>query len=338
MFQIRKQKLYEISTGILHLHERERVRLFVRPDAYGRFLSCLVYVPRDHYNTKIRERMQGILKEAFNGTGIEFNVRLSESVLARLHFVIRTTPDDLPDYDVEEVEEQLAQSIRSWSDNLYDALVEHCGEERGTELYHRYEDAFPPGYRHDYLPRTAASDIEKIEALLSEDLLGMNLYQPLEVPENFLRFKLYRSGGKIPLSSVMPLLEKMGVRVVDEHPYKIEPVGSPEAWIHNFGLTHEAQGDLQTKEVKKTFQDAFDRMWRGDVENDGFNRLVLRAGLAWREITILRAYCKYLRQAGTTFSQNYMEETFSDNAHITKLLADLFLVRFDPEKQEAGGR
>ena len=334
MFQVRKQELFEISTGILHLHERERVRLFVRPDAYGRFLSCLLYVPRDHYNTKIRERMQGILKEAFNGTGIEYDVRLSESVLARLHFVIRTTPDDLPDYDVEEVEEQLAQSIRSWSDNLYDALIEHCGEARGTELYHRYKDAFPPGYRHDYLPRTAASDIEKIEAILSEDELGMNLYQPLEVPENFLRFKLYRSGGKIPLSSVMPLLEEMGVRVVDEHPYKIEPSDAPEAWIHNFGLAHEAQGDLQTEEVKKTFQDAFDRMWRGDVENDGFNRLVLRAGLAWREITILRAYCKYLRQAGTTFSQNYMEETLSDNAHITKLLADLFLVRFDPEKHQ----
>ena len=334
MFQIRKQELLEISTGILHLHERQRVRLFVRPDAYGRFLSCLVYVPRDHYNTKIRERMQKILKESFKGTGVEFNVRLSESVLARLHFVIRTTPDDLPDYDVAEVEEHLAHSIRSWADELYDALVEHCGEERGTELYHRYQEAFPPGYRHDYLPRTAVSDIDKIEELASEDQLGMNLYQPLEVPENFLRFKLYRSGGKIPLSSVMPLLEEMGVRVVDEHPYKIEPSDSPEAWIHNFGLAHEAQGDLQTDEVKKTFQEAFDRMWRGDVENDGFNRLVLRAGLAWREITILRAYCKYLRQAGTTFSQDYMEDTLADNAHITGLLAELFLVRLDPESQE----
>ena len=334
MFQIRKQKLYEISTGILHLHERQRVRLFVRPDAYGRFLSCLVYVPRDHYNTKIRERMQKILKEAFNGTTAEYDVRLSESVLARLHFIVRTTPDDLPDYDAGEVEKQLAQSIRSWTDNLYDALIEQCGEEHGTELFRRYEDAFPPGYRHDYLPRTAVSDIEKIEDLTSEDELGMNLYRPLEVPENFLRFKLYRSDGKIPLSDVLPLLEEMGVRVVDEHPYKIEPADSSEAWIHNFGLAHEAQGELETDEVKKTFQDAFARMWRGAVENDGFNRLVLRAGLTWREITILRAYAKYLRQTGATFSQDYMEDTLADNAHITKLLAELFLVRFDPESQK----
>ncbi|CAN5688227.1 NAD-glutamate dehydrogenase [soil metagenome] len=334
MFQIRKQELYEIVTGILHLHERQRVRLFVRPDAYGRFLSCLVYVPRDHYNTNIRERMQKILKEAFNGTGAEYDVRLSQSVLARLHFIIRTTPDDLPDYDVEEVEEQLVQSIRSWTDNLYDALVEQCGEEHGTELFNRYEDAFPPGYRHDYLPRTAVSDIEKIEDFVSEDELGMNLYQPLEVPENFLRFKLYRSGGKIPLSDVLPLLEEMGVRVVDEHPYKIEPTDSPEAWIHNFGLAHEGQGDLQTEEVKNIFQDAFARMWRGVVENDCFNRLVLRAGLTWREITILRAYSKYLRQTGATFSQDYMEDTLADNSHIARLLADLFLVRFDPESQE----
>ncbi|HZY66106.1 MAG TPA: NAD-glutamate dehydrogenase, partial [Rubrobacteraceae bacterium] len=140
--------------------------------------------------------------------------------------------------------------------------------------------------------------------------------------------------GKIPLSDVLPLLEEMGVRVVDEHPYKIEPSGSPEAWIHNFGLAHEAQGDLQTEEVKKTFQDAFDRMWHGVVENDGFNRLVLRAGLTWRKITILRAYAKYLRQTGTTFSQDYMEDALAGNAHITRLLAELFLVRFDPESQK----
>lgn len=334
IFQIRKQELFEISKGILHLHERQRVRLFVRPDAYGRFLSCLVYVPRDHYNTKIRERMQRILKEAFNGNGTEFDVRLSESVLARLHFIVRTTPEDLPDYDVDEVEQQLVQSIRSWTDELYDALMEHCGEELGNELFYKYEEAFPPGYRHDYLPRTAVSDIEKIEEITSGDELGMNLYQPLEVPENFLRFKLYRSGGKIPLSSVLPLLEEMGVRVVDEHPYKVEPADAPEAWVHNFGMAHEAQGELQTEEVKKIFQDAFARMWHGVVENDGFNRLVLGAGLTWREATILRAYAKYLRQAGSTFSQDYMEDTLADNAHITRLLADLFLARFDPESQE----
>ncbi|CAN5845812.1 NAD-glutamate dehydrogenase [soil metagenome] len=334
MFQIRKEELFEISTGILHLHERERVRLFVRPDAYGRFLSCLVYVPRDRYNTKIRERMQEILREAFDGVSSEFDVRLSESVLARLHFIVRTKPGDLPNYDVAAIEEELAQSIRSWADNLYDGLVEHFGEEHGTVLYHRYSEAFPPGYRHDYLPRTAVLDIEKMEDLSSGDELGMNLYQPLEVPENFLRFKLYRSGGQIPLSDVIPLLEEMGVRIINEHPYKIEPAGTCEAWIHNFGLAHEAQGELQTDEVKKIFQDAFGRMWHGVVENDGFNRLILRARLTWREITILRAYAKYLRQTGATFSQDYMEDTLADNSHITKLLAELFLARLDPLAQE----
>ncbi|MGF1472578.1 MAG: NAD-glutamate dehydrogenase [Rubrobacteraceae bacterium] len=334
IFQIRKEDLLDISTGILHLHERQRVRLFVRPDDYGRFLSCLVYVPRDHYNTKARHRMQNILKERFNGTGAEFNVRLSESVLARLHFVIHTTPDDLPDYDVNEVEEQLAQAIRSWTDELYDALIEQYGEESGIALFRRYQDAFPPGYRHDYLPRTAASDIGKFENLSTQEELGMNLYRPLEVSENFLRFKLYRSGEQIPLSSVLPLLEEMGVRVVDEHPYKIQPANAPEAWIHNFGLAHESRGGLETEEVKKIFQDAFDRMWHGVVENDGFNRLVLRAQLTWREITILRAYAKYLRQTGTTFSQDYMEDALADNSHITRLLSELFLARFDPEAQE----
>jgi glutamate dehydrogenase len=334
LFQISKEALFDTTMGILHLHERQRVRLFIRRDEFGRFLSCLVYVPRDRYNTVIRERMQNILMEAFDGTNVEFNVRLSESVLARLHFTVHTKPGELPDYDAEEIEARLAEAVRSWRDNLYEALVERCGEERGTELFHRYCDAFPPGYRDDFLARSAAADIERIEELAPEDDLGMNLYHLLEAPEDFLRFKLYSPGAPIPLSRVLPLLENMGVEVRDEHPYKIEPAGTRPVWLHNFGLAHESKGEFQTEQVKEIFQDAFARMWRGVVESDGFNRLVLGAGLTWRDITVLRAYCKYLRQTGTMFSQSYMEDTLSANPHIARLLVDLFHVRFDPERQK----
>src|SRR5215211_3136898 len=334
LFQISKEELFEISMGILHLQERQRVRLFVRRDAYGRFFSCLVFVPRDRYNTQIRRRMQNILQRAFNCTNVEFNVRLSESVLARLHFIIYVTPGEVPDYDLDNIEERLVEATRSWTDNLYDALIEQFGEERGTELFRKYREAFPPGYRDGFLPRTAVADISRIEELDSEDDIGMSLYHPLEEPENFLGFKLFRLGEQTSLSGILPLLEDMGVEVVDERPHKIEPAGSPSAWIYDFGLLHGAQEELQTGEVKEIFQDAFARAWRGVVENDGFNRLVLRARLTWREITILRAYCKFLRQTQTTFSQNYMEDSLTTNPHIARLLVELFKTRFDPGRRE----
>ena len=335
LFQISREELFDIAMGILHLQERQRVRLFVRRDTYGRFFSCLVFVPRDRYNTEIRQRMQEILLSSLGGANVEFNVRLSDSVLARLHFTIYTTPDGSPDYDVEEVEERLAEATRSWADDLYEALIEGCGEEIGTELFRKYRSAFPAGYRDGFLARTAVADIRSIEDLSSEDDIGMSLYHPLEEPEDFLGFKLFREGEQISLSSALPLLENMGVEVVDERPHRIEPADSPPVWIYDFGLVHEAPGELGTGEVRDIFQDAFARAWSGTVENDGFNRLVLRARLTWRQVTVLRAYSKYLRQAGTRFSQDYMEDTLSENPHIARLLADLFEARFDPKKQRS---
>src|ERR671914_1633429 len=265
LFQIDREELFEISMGILHLQERQRTRLFVRRDTYGRFFSCLVFVPRDRYNTNIRRRMQEILQRALGGANAEFNVRLSESVLARLHFIIYAKPGETPEYDEGEIEARLVETIRSWKDNLYDATIEHFGEERGTELYRKYREAFPAGYRDGFLPRTAVADIARIEELGSEDDIEMSLYHPLEEPENFLGFKLYRLGEQISLSDTLPLLENMGVEVVDERPHRIEPAGSPAVWIYDFGLLHEAEGGLQPGEVREIFQDAFARAWREEV-------------------------------------------------------------------------
>ena len=259
-------------------------------------------------------------------------------MLARLHFIVYVDPAKEPRHDPQDVEERLAETTRSWADNLYEALVEGCGEETGTELFHKYRDAFPAGYRAGFLARIAVADIRRIEALSSEDDLGMSLYHPIEEPEEFLGFKLFRQGEQISLSKILPLLEDMGVEVVDERPHKIEPQSSPPAWIYDFGLVDESRGEFQTGEVREIFQDAFARAYRGTVENDGFNRLVLRARLTWRQVTILRAYCKYLRQAGTTFSQAYMEDTLFANPHLARLLVDLFETRFDPHNQSNAAR
>ncbi|MDQ3862666.1 MAG: NAD-glutamate dehydrogenase [Actinomycetota bacterium] len=231
------------------------------------------------------------------------------------------------------MERRLVETTRSWADNLYDALIEQCGEEQGTELFRKYRDAFSPGYRAGFLPRTAVSDILRMETLKSEDDLGMSLYHPIEESEDFLGFKLFKIGDQVSLSKILPLLEDMGVEVVDERPHEVKPGGSPPIWIYDFGLVHGAGDGLQTGEVKDIFQNAFARAWRGAVENDGFNRLVLRARLTWREISVLRAYCKYLRQTGSTFSQDYMEDALVNNPHIARLIVDLFQARLDPSRR-----
>ena len=335
LFQISEDELYEISTGILHLEGRQQVRLFVRRDTYGRFFSCLVYVPRDRYDTGTRQRMQEVLQKAFNASNVDFSVHLSESKLARIHFVAYTTPGETPEYDAGEVEERLMEATRTWNDNLYSVLTGRCGEERGVELFHRYKEAFPPGYRDDFLARTAVTDIQTFEGLAhgEEGGIGLRLYHPLEAPEGFLRFKLVRAGGQILLSDLLPILENMGVKVVDERPYEVKPSGAHPVWVYDFGLTYEAEGQLKTGQVRDIFQDAFVRAWRGEVENDGFNRLVLKAGLTWREIYVLRASCKYLQQAGSTFSQSYMQNSLVSNPEVARLLVELFAARFDPERE-----
>lgn len=334
LFQATEDELVETAMGILHLQERQRIRLFVRRDTYSRFFSCIVYVPRDRYNTELRERIQDILQRVFNGVGLEFTTLLSESMLARIHFVIRTAPGPIPAYDVKEIEAQLIEATRSWKDDLRDALNEKFGEERGNVLFRRYGEAFPAGYREDFSARTAVFDIEHMEALTETGGLSMSFYRPLEETEGVLHFKLFRAQHPIPLSDVLPMLENMGLKVIDERPYEIERREAASIWIHDFGMVH-AQGlELEPDQVKGIFHDAFARVWRSEVENDGFNRLVLGAGLTWWETVLLRAYCKYLLQTRIPFSQAYMEQSLAGNPMIARFLVQLFNARFNPTGQK----
>ena len=332
LFQIPAEELFETSLGILHLQERQRLRLFVHPDRFGRFYSCIVFVPRERFTTQSRLVIQGILEETFGGTDTEFTVRLSESVLARLYFVIRVDAKRAPSYDIEELERRLRAVSRTWSDDLHDALLESFGEEHGTHLFQRYGDAFRADYREAYSARIAVLDVEKIERI-EEGSIEMSLYRPLEAGEGRLRFKLFQLGRRpVSLSDALPMLENMGLKVEDEHPSKIKRAGAPRVWLHDFGMLHGEGPDFDPDRIDETFREAFARIWSGDVENDGFNRLVLRAGIGWREIVILRAYCKYLRQAGITFSEAYMQDALAANPAIAAMLVELFHVRLDPDR------
>ena len=332
LFQISAGELFETSTGILHLQDRQRIRLFVHPDRFGRFFSCIVFVPRDRFTTASRLVIQGILEEAFGGTDTEFTVRLSESVLARLYFVIHVDAKRPARYDIADLERRLQVVSRTWADDLHDALLESFGEERGTQLFRRYGEAFRADYREIYSARVAVLDVEKMERI-GDGGIEMSLYRPLEAEEGRLRFKLFQAGRRpVVLSDALPMLENMGLKVEDEHPSKIKRTDAPRIWIHDFGMLHAEGPDFDPDRVEAKFRDAFARIWSGEVENDGFNRLVLRAGLGWRAIVILRAYCKYLRQAGVTFSETYMQEALAANPAIAAMLVELFHVRLDPDR------
>jgi glutamate dehydrogenase len=334
LFQISVDELIDIAMGILHLGERQRVRLFIRRDPFGRFLTALVFVPRDRFNTENRRRIEAILEEAFDATSIDYSTRVSESVLVRLHYLVYTDPGRLRDVDAGEIEKRIVAATRSWADDLEEALVEEHGEERGGALFRRYRDAFPTAYRADWVARSALADVKRIESLGETQDLGISLYRPLESPPGVFRSKLFKLGAPLALSDMLPLFENMGVQVADERPYKVSRSEGGPAWIYDFGLVYAADGEFETSGVKKTFQDAFLRAWRGDVENDHYNRLVLGAGLTWREITVVRAIGKYLRQAGTRFSDRYVQQTVCDHPEIAQLLIALFKARFDPRRDD----
>ena len=355
LFQTDADELYDISHGILHLEERQRIRLFMRRDDYARFFSCLVYVPRERYNTDLRMRMQAVLLKSLGGASAEFTAQVSEAVMARLHYIVHTpggkgeTGEDAGarrETDTEAIEKRLVETMRVWTDDLKDACVERWGEADGMARYHRYQDAFPAAYTADSGAQTAVADIHKIETLDGAGSLAMNLYARLDADEGTLHFKVYHSTDPVPLSDILPMLENMGLKVIEETPYRIEPHGPEDAgsrddgspgdhgeggfWIHDFGMKSEGDAEVDVTAVKQRFQDAFTRIWSGEAENDGFNRLVLSAGLTWREVNIMRAYSKFRLQAWKAFSQPYMEETLGKYPALTAMLIELFGARFDP--------
>ncbi|OEJ26631.1 NAD-glutamate dehydrogenase [Streptomyces agglomeratus] len=344
LFQTPVDQLTSIVTSVLYLQERRRLRLYLRQDEYGRYYSALVYLPRDRYTTAVRLRLIDILKEELGGISVDFTAWNTESILSRLHFVVRVPPGtELPgltDADTERIEGRLVEAARSWADGFSEAMNAELGEERAAELLRRYGHAFPEGYKADHSPRAAVADLVHLEQLThGRNSFSLSLYEPVGAGPNERRFKIYRIGEQVSLSAVLPVLQRLGVEVVDERPYELRCADRTHAWIYDFGLrmpkSNGNDGHL-ADDARERFQEAFSAVWTGQAENDGFNALVLSAGLDWRQAMVLRAYAKYLRQAGSTFSQDYMEDTLRNNVHTTRLLISLFEARMSPERQIAG--
>jgi glutamate dehydrogenase len=333
LFQITEDELFTISMGIVALAERQRVRLFVRGDLYKRFVSCLVFLPRDRYNTENRERIASVLRDAFVASDTDWAVHLSDSKLARLHFIVRTRVATA-DVDVDAVERRIADVTRPWTGHLADALREVYGEEHGNALFHRYGSAFPVAYRADWGARAAVLDVDRAETVVAGKRLVINVYQSDDADRTSLRCKLLSPGERIALSDVVPVLENMGLRVADERPYELKPEGLGSMWIYDIGVVCDFDVDLRIEATRTAFQDAFTQVWMGDLENDRLGALVLRAGLTGNEVAVLRALVKYLRQAGATFSDRYLQQALTGNPAVARLLVELFGARLDPERSD----
>ena len=335
LFQVGADELLPVALAVLYLQERRQTRLFLRRDPTGRFWSALVYLPRDRYTTEVRLGMQKLLLERLGGTNIEYTARSTESVLARLHFVVRLpagrrgTPRP-EDVDVDALQAELAAVARSWTDDLSDALYARYGPE-ADRLFARVADAFPAAYQDDFPAERAVADLERLDGL-AEGLPALRLWAPKDAAPGEYRLSIYRVGQRLMLSDVLPILQNMGVDVVDERPYEIDRIGSPPTWIYDFGVVTPATELPLLRSLPERFTEAVSAVWRGETEDDGLGALVMLAGLNWRQVTVVRAYVQWLRQAGLPFGQRYVEQTLAAHPGVVARLVALFQTRFSPDR------
>ncbi|MFZ5870325.1 MAG: NAD-glutamate dehydrogenase [Actinomycetota bacterium] len=349
LFQISVDDLYETVMAVLQLQERRRTRLFLRRDDYGRFVSAMVFLPRDRYTTQVRLRMEHVLRDAFDAVTVDYTTRVSESVLARLHYVLRVAPGaEIPDVDEAALERALVDATRTWEEDLADALRAEVGEEEAARIMRAWAGAFPEGYKEDFAARVAVGDLRRIEQLarLSEQAdtdgepmldgrVATNLYEPVGAGPEERRFKLFR-WAPLSLTTVLPFFRNLGVEVVDERPYELERSDGTTAYVYDFGLRFPSR--VAADDARELFTEAFAAAWDGRTESDGLDALVLQAGLTWRQVVAIRAYAKYLRQTGSTFSQDYVERCLLANVAITRSLVRLFAARFDPDRPDGDAR
>ncbi len=330
LFQSDTDALFATAMRIFHIQERRKLRLFLRFDRRRRFASCLLYWPRDAYRTELRVRIEQILRDALGAVESEFTTVFSESVLVRTHFVLRLGDDARVDLDVRELEALVARVAEPWQDQLETALAAAFGEERAAGFVANYQGAFPVGYQDDTAIAMAVSDIRKIDELETASSLGIHLYREPRDPENLLHFRIFNCERAVTLSEVVPILENMGMQVLTERPYRLRRVDGRELWVHDLGVAHAGTAVIDPRLSGARIEEAFLAVLNGRAENDAFNQLVIAAGLDWREASVLRAYGHYMKQLRHPASRDFVAATLARHPEVTRALAALFRLRFDP--------
>ncbi|NMO91343.1 NAD-glutamate dehydrogenase [Actinomycetospora sp. TBRC 11914] len=328
-----RASLLETVTGVLALAERRKVRLFLRRDRWGRYFSAMVYLPRDRYTTATRLRMQQLLLERLEGTDIEYTARVTEDQLALLHVTVHTGQHEPVRPDVPALTAELAEAALTWNDRLRAA----AGPTARAALAAADVEPFSQAYQEDFPPEQGLEDLLVLDGLTGPDDVAVRLYRPTEVPADDgagdHRLKLFLVGRRITLSSVLPVLRSLGIEVIDERPYEVRRSDGQSGWVNDFGLrlTLPAGGAGPEDDLTRRFADAFTAAWRGLVGTDGFNELVISAGLTWRQTALLRALARYQRQLGSPYGQSYITDVVGAHAEVAVGLVRLFEARFDPD-------
>ena len=343
LFQISEDELFATAIGIMRLGERPKVRVFLRFDRFDRFVSILVFVPRDRYDTHAREKIHAILAKAFDGRMSAATPALDDSTLARVHYIVGRNDGPRPHVDVHALEAQIAAAIRTWDDGFMSALMNEHGEADAHRMFQRHASGFPARYRDVFEPDDAVRDLGELETLARsgmEPAIQARAYRGPRDAHNALRLKLYVLGPVLPLSASLPVFENLGFRVIAEDSYMIA-LETSDGWngdaaILDFLMERADDGPADLSEIKTPLEDAFQAIVCGAAEGDGFNKLVIAAGLEWRDVTILRTTAKFLRQAGFAFSQDYVEQALFRNPDIANLLIELFHAQHNPKNKSSG--
>jgi len=330
LFKTDLDELFATTIGIAQIKERQQTRLFVRRDHFGKFVSCLVYMPRDIYDSEIRKKVQQILCKTFKALNSEFTTYFGSSVLVRTHFVLRTDPEEVVDFDVAALEQAIIKVTRSWQDDLVQNLIDVHGDEQGTAYAQRYRSAFSLSYRDDFTPAIAVADVQHVESLNDEKPLALCFYQRDGESPDRAHFALYQRDEQLTLSDIIPIFENMGLKTLGEHLYKIVDDDGVVVWKHDFSLQYIIGDELDAKALRDVFTKAFVRVWHNNASNDAFNRLVLALGLNWREVSYLRACAHYLKQIRLGFSQAYYADTLLRYPSMALALVHHFNTKFDP--------
>ncbi|OJW53910.1 MAG: hypothetical protein BGO67_07535 [Alphaproteobacteria bacterium 41-28] len=334
LFQASEDWLFDTSMAVLQLQNRQRLTLFIRPDKFERFVSCLVYVPRERYDSELRQKIGEILERNLKGKITNWQTQLGELAFARIHLTLKLSQKGSLSYDLPSIENELVEASLTWRDHLHKALLMSSGEERCQQLFERYGAGFSKGYQERFTADEAIIDISEIEQAIAKSRLRSYLSRTKEEDESKLRFKIYALEKPVSLSDVLPVLENMNLKVLTEIPFLVKLSDNRKVWIHDFEMQTQEGDPVDLDHIRDHFLEGFSRIWREEVENDGFNRLIIRTNFGWRECQLFRAYAKYIRQLQVTFSQAYMEEVLSKYPHICHFMLQLFFCQFSPECKE----
>ncbi len=340
LIQTDNQQMLEFALGIWRIYDIRAVRLFMRIDPFEKFASCIIYLPRESLQTDIRERIERRLREALDAEPGEFSTQfLTESVLARIHYVFRISNRSYQQIDSARLEQQIVDLTRDWRAALRETIVAHWGGVHAPAISRVWGSAFQPAYQHEFTLAECTLDLECMLTMSEEQPLGIRFFNESGTGDDIMRLKLFHIGSSLELSDMIPMLENLGFRVLVEHPHQIRPLGENVIWMHDFTLrlVMDIQGALDIDAVKTNFMQAFQAVWRGQAADDGFNRLILGARLDWQSAALFRAYANYLKQLGAPFSVSFVADVLTRHLDITRNLLALFRMKFDPRLRIASG-